>query len=78
MDVDMVDIQKDIRNTYPYRISMSIMDIQHGYHVWISIISMISRGWNCMKRLARTIKATLKFTTSVQKPSRIATVAATA
>ena len=31
-------------NTYSYRISMSIIDIQHGYHVWISIISMISRG----------------------------------
>jgi len=24
MDVNMVDIQKDIQNTYPYRISMSI------------------------------------------------------
>ena len=22
---------------------MSFMDIQHGYHVWVSIISMISR-----------------------------------
>ena len=78
MDVDMVDIQKDIQNTYPYRISMSIMDIQHGYHNWISIISMISRGLNCMKGWTRTIKAILKFTTSMQKPSRIATVAATA
>ena len=78
MDVDMVDIQRDIQHTYPCWISMSIMDIQHGYHVWISIISMIFRGWNCMKGWTRTINATLKFTTSMQKPSRIATVAATA
>ena len=78
MDVDMVDILSDIQNTYPFRISMSIMDIQHGYHVWISIISMISRACNCMKGWTRTIKATLKITTSMQKPSRIATVAATA
>ena len=35
MDADMVDIQKDIQNTYTYRISMSIMDsnmdIMSGY-----------------------------------------------
>ena len=31
MDVDMVDIRKDIQNTYPCWISMSFWDIQHGY-----------------------------------------------
>ena len=31
MDIDMVDIQMDIQNGYPCWISMSFMDIQHGY-----------------------------------------------
>ena len=35
MDMDMVDIQMDIQNGYPCWISMSIMDIQHGYPFWI-------------------------------------------